>query len=130
MGEVVDYDAEKVFALGGSADLLTVLYAVGDVFLELVKRRGYVELGADPVDENACGIEDEDDEFEGGVNFAVSGAEKGDVGGLDGVADAVAAEGALHLVGQDVVGSGGVFGLGGGAGGKDGHLHDDFGGCG
>jgi hypothetical protein len=42
VGEVVDYDAEKIFAFGGSADLLTVLDAVGDVFLEFVKRRGYV----------------------------------------------------------------------------------------
>ena len=56
-----------------------------------------MELGAEPVDENACGIEDEDDEFEGGVDFSVGGAEECDVGGLDRIADAVAAEGAVHL---------------------------------
>ena len=89
----MDDDAEKVFAFGGSADLLTVLNASGDAFLEFVKRGGFVELGAEPVDETAGGIEDEDDEFKGGVDFAVGGSKKGDVGGLDSVADVVAAEG-------------------------------------
>jgi hypothetical protein len=54
--EVVDHDAEEVLAFGGSADLLTVLNAIGDVFLNLVERGGYVETGADPVDEKACGL--------------------------------------------------------------------------
>src|SRR5277367_6325433 len=38
--EVVNYDAEKVFAFGGSADLLTVLDAVGDVSLDLFEAGG------------------------------------------------------------------------------------------
>ena len=123
-------DAEKVFALGGSADLLAVLNASGDVFLKLIKWRCDMELGADSVDESACGVEDEDDELKGGVDFAVGGAEKRDVRRLDRIADAVAAKGAVHFFGQDVVGGGGVFGLRGGAGGKDGYLHDDLAGCG
>ena len=130
MREVVDRDAEKVLAFGGSADLLTVLDAIGDVFLKLVEGGGYVEFGAEPVDENACGIEDEDDEFKGGMDFAVGGADKRDVGGLDGIADAVAAEGAMHFFGQDVAGGGVVFGLGRRADRVDGYLHDDFAGCG
>lgn len=130
MSQVVNYDAEKVFALGWSANLLCVLNASGDAFLELVEGRAYVELSAEPVDEDAFGIEDEDDEFKGGVDFAVGGAEEGDVGGLDGVVDAVAAEGTVDFFRQDVVGCGGIFGLRGGAGGNYGHLHDDFRGCG
>ncbi len=128
--EVVDRDAEKVLAFGGSADLLTVLDAIRDVFLNLVEGRGYVELSAEPVDENACGIEDEDDEFKGGVDLAVGSTDKRDVGRLDGIADAVAAEGAVHLFGQDVAGGWVVFGLGRWADGIDGNLHDDLGGCG
>jgi hypothetical protein len=128
--EVVDHYAEKVLAFGGSADLLTVLDALRYVSLQLVQRRGYVELGAEPVDENACGVEDEDDEFKGGMDFAIGGSEKRDVGRLDRIADAVAAEGAVHLVGQDVSGGGSVFGLGRRADGEDGYLHDDFAGCG
>ena len=46
VGEVVGHDAEKVFAFGRSADLLTILDAVGDVFLKFVERGGYAELGA------------------------------------------------------------------------------------
>jgi hypothetical protein len=46
----VDHDAEKVLAFGWSADLLAVLDAVGDVFLEVVERGGYAELSADPVE--------------------------------------------------------------------------------
>jgi hypothetical protein len=128
--EVVDRDAEKVLAFGRRADLLTVLDAIRDVFLELVEGGGYVEFGAEPVDENACGIEDEDDEFKGGVDFSVGSADKGDVGGFDGIADTVAAEGAVHLFGHDVAGGRIVFGLGRRADGIDGYLHDDFGGCG
>ena len=130
MREVVDRDAEKVLAFGGSADLLTVLDAVRYVFLKLFEGGGYVELGAEPVDENACGIEDEDDEFKGGVDFTVGGADKRDVGGLDGIADTVTAEGTVHFFGQDVSGGGVVFGLGRRADGINGHLHDDFAGCG
>src|SRR5258707_10568922 len=130
MGQVVDHDAEKVLAFGGSADFLSVLDSIRDVFLKLVEGRGYVELGAEPVDENACGIEDEDDEFKGGVDFAVGGAEKRDVGRLDGIADAVTAEGAVYFFGQDVSGGGIVFGLGRRADGIDRYLHDDFAGCG
>src|SRR5258705_9764167 len=106
--EVVDRDAEKVLAFCGRADLLTVLDAISDAFLKLVEGRGYVELAAEPVDENACGIEDEDDEFKGGVDFAVGGAEKRDVGRLDGIADAVTAEGGVDFFGQ--AGSGGGVG--------------------
>jgi hypothetical protein len=102
----VDHDAEKVFAFGGSADLLAVLDAVGDVFLNLVEARGYVEIVAEPVDEYACGIEDEDDEFECGVDLSVRGTEKRDVGRLDRIVDAVAAEGAVYFFGQDVSGGG------------------------
>ena len=130
MSEVVDRDAKKVLALGGSADLLSVLDAPCYVFLKLVEGRGYAKLGAEPVDEDACGIEDEDDEFKGGVDLTVGGAGKGDVCGLDGVADAVAAEGAAHFFGQDVAGSRAIFGLGRRAGGIDRYLHDDFAGCG
>ena len=130
MREIVDHDAEKVLAFGGSADLLSVLDTVRDIFLKLVEGGGNVKLGAEPVDENACGIVDEDDEFKGGVDFAVGGAEKRDVGGLDCIADAVAAEGAVYFFGQNVSGGGIVFGLSRRADGKDGYLHDDFAGCG
>src|SRR5438067_3810601 len=130
VGEVVGDDAEKVLAFGGSADLLMVLDSVGDVFLELVEGGGDVELRTEPVDESAGRIEDEDDEFKRCVDFAVGGAEERNVGRLDGVADAVTAEGTVDLFGQDVVRSGSVFDLGGGADWKDGYLHDDLGGCG
>ena len=130
MGKVVDDNAEEVLAFGGSADLLTVLDAMRDVLLNFVEGGGDVEIVAEPVDYDACGIEDEDDEFKVGVDFAVGGAEKRDVGWLDGIADAVAAEGAVHFFGQDVAGSGSVFGLGWRADGEDGYLHDDLGGCG
>jgi hypothetical protein len=128
--EIVDHDAEKVFAFGGSADLLPVLDTVCDVSLELVERGGDAEGRAGSIEENAVGIEDEDGEFEGGVNFAVGEAEKRNVVRLDGIADAVTAERAVHFVRQDVGGSGSVFGLSRRAGGKDGYLHDDLGGCG
>ena len=128
--EVVGDDAEKVFALGGSTDFLAVLDAMRDVLLNFVEGGGDVEIVAEPVDYDACGIEDEDDEFKVGVDFAVRGAEKRDVGGLDSIADAVTAEGAVHLFRQDVAGSGSVFGRGGRADGEDGYLHDDLGGCG
>jgi hypothetical protein len=130
VGKVVDGDAEKVFALGGSADLLSVLDTMRDVFLQLVEGGGDMEFGDEPIDENACGIEDEDGELEGGVDFAVGVATKRDVGGLDGIVDVVATEGAVHFFRQDVARGGIVFGLGRRADGEDGNLHDDLAGCG
>ena len=128
--DVVDHDAEEVFAFGRSADLLVVLDTPRDVLLELVEGRGYVEGRAGSIDENAVGIEDEDDEFEGGVDFSVREAVKRDVGRLDGIADVVAAERAVHLFRESVAGGGIVFGLGRRADGKDANLHDDLGRCG
>jgi hypothetical protein len=52
------------------------------------------------------------------VDLAIGDAAKRDVGGRDGIADAVAAEGAVHFFGQDVARGGIVFCLGGRANGK------------
>ena len=113
----MDDDAEEVFAFDWSADLLMILNALGYVGLDLVEGGADVEITGDAIDEQAFRIEDEDGDFEVGANFTVGGAKKGDVGGADGVADAVAAEGSVCLVHENVAGSGSVFDLRGRASG-------------
>jgi hypothetical protein len=45
----VDDNAEEVHAFGGSADLLAILNAAGDVFLELVDGGADVEIAGDGI---------------------------------------------------------------------------------
>lgn len=113
----MDDDAKEIFALDWSADLLMILNALGYVGLDLLEGGADVEITGDAIDEQAFRIEDEDGDFEVGMNFAVGGAKKGDAGGTDGVADAVAAEGSVCFVDENVAGSGSVFSLRGRAGG-------------
>ena len=101
----MDDDAEEVDAFGGSTDLLVVLNAPGYVLFELVESGRDVEGVADGVDEDTVRIEDEDGDFKVGVDLAVGGAKKCDVGWIDGVADAVATKRSVYLVGENVAGS-------------------------
>ena len=57
--------------------------------------------------------------FEAGANYAVGAAQKRDVGGADGVADAVATKWSVALSIEDVAGGRIVFGLAGWADGAD-----------
>ncbi len=54
------------------------------------------------IDENAIGIEDEDDEVEVGVDFSVGSAQEGDVRWIDGVGDDKAAKWTVNLFTEDV----------------------------
>lgn len=125
--DVVDDDAEEVFAFGGSADLLLVVNPLGYVLFNLVEGAGGVEMGVGAVDEDTFRVEDKDGELEVGVDFAVGGAHKCDVGRVDGIADTVAAKGAVRLIGEDVAWGRRVLGLGWKSGRKDGDLDEYLG---